>query len=77
MSEELKESDGIYIEITGTFTFSIDQMGLNGYNKEELQDAIDDFWDEFANSRDMIDDNNIAICYDWDSDNLKVDYEID
>jgi len=71
----MKKSDGIELSITGTFNFSINQHGLNYYNPEELKYAIEDFWNEFEKSRDVMNGghNVLDIQLEWDNDDLQIE----
>ena len=71
----MEKSDGIELSIAGTFSFSINQQGLNYYNPEELKYAIQDFWNEFEKSRDAMDGghNVLDIQLGWNEDDLEIE----
>ena len=66
----MEEEDGIYLEISGTFRFSVHQTGLT---QNDLEYAIKDFWNELELSMDNRNRDIIAIGYDYDEKDLKID----
>lgn len=62
---------GTLVTLKGTFTFSINQFGLDFNNKEERQAAIDDFWSEYEIFMKIIDNtesNYLRLEFDADKD---------
>lgn len=59
------------VTLKGTFTFSINQFGLDFNNKEEKQAAIDDFWSEYEDFVERIaniDSNYLRLEFDANKD---------
>lgn len=65
-------TDGIHIEIKGTFSFSVNQNGYNLYDKKERQNAIDDFWAEFEAWEENGQQAEISGNLMYDGDKLEV-----
>ena len=57
-----------YIEVKGTFTFAINQSGLDYNNETERQQALDDFKDELEIALERISNMNYVdiVCDEAD-----------
>lgn len=63
-----------HIGLKGTFTFSINQSGLNYRKKKEREEAIRDFRDCFYDMLRELENSEFSyLTLDYDEDNLKVE----
>ncbi len=66
-------SDGTYVEIKGTFSFAINQSGLDYENERERKDAVNDFWDCWEEFLDSITHLNHIPNFQFDPKDLIVE----
>jgi len=63
-----------HVELKGKFIFSINQSGLDFRDKEEKQEAIDDFWNCFNAFKESIENvENNFLTLDYEDKDLKVE----
>lgn len=63
----------IYVTLTGTFRFEINQNGLDFDNPEDREYAIKDFINEMKSSMENNHRDCIDITYDYDENDIKLE----